>query len=920
MGEKIVVGPVNKGLKTNREPFVIDNDSFPVLINAYQWRGRLKRKRGTTDLTRLQRQIGTTDAGGNLTVTILPFPITSGIVSFTVDTDIFVDPGTTTPVQVLLTNGAGITSNLNRTTGELQIIGSIPLKPVIYFPSLPVMGLEDFTVESSEFPNTVAFDTVYSYNIPVNSPHTAYDVSFYKNPLEDGINLPLYVPKDTLTPTTWNGQDYQQFWTTNYEGALWATNGINIPFTTASIGMQFASKADITFSSRTADTLTVTIANCPLVVGDFVFANEWSGGAAATGLNFQTGYVTAAAPGTPTPALKTITITFPFTDIGAGPFTPGILQYLTNRSDTTIDCLRWYDGDPTGGSGLGWVNFAPPLSEFIYSIGGLKDQQYYLVGARMIVPFKDRLLFLGPVIQTSDAASQEYLQDTVIYSQNGTSYYTCTFKNLFSTPQVDNATLAGITFNPVLVPDDQIATAPAFFEDSTGFGGFITAGIDQAINTVNNNEDVLLIGFEKTQSRFVYTGDDILPFNFFLVNSELGAGSTFSSITMDKGALTIGHRGICFTSQTGSQRIDLEIPDQVFEFTLENNGTERITAQRDFINEWIYFSYLSGNENLNNFTFPNQTLQYNYRDDSWAIFNETYTTYGQFRRQTGLTWGTLNDHGIFTWGGWNSPWGSSATTLFQPDVIAGNAQGFVIVRDAETTDEADSMVIQYITGNTVTSPNHGLNNGDYIIISEALGAIGSQINEVIFSVFLVDQNTFQLKESVSSTGTDYNGGGLIRRIYVPFIQTKQFPTGWGIGKKTRIGVQQYLLSRTALGQITLLIFLSQDATLPYNANGYVNDQITGPPNDSLVYSTVLYTCPESTNLGLTPANINLQMVTASTQAQIWHRINTSLIGDTVQLGFTLSDDQLRNENLNNQFVEIEIHGFILDVNPSMTLS
>lgn len=63
-------------------------------------------------------------------------------------------------------------------------------------------------------------------------------------------------------------------------------------------------------------------------------------------------------------------------------------------------------------------------------------------------------------------------------------------------------------------------------------------------------------------------------------------------------------------------------------------------------------------------------------------------------------------------------------------------------------------------------------------------------------------------------------------------------------------------------------------------------------NNSLVYSTVLYTCPESTNLGLTPANINLNMVTAEEQDEIWHRINTSLIGDTVQVGLTISNDQM----------------------------
>jgi hypothetical protein len=65
------------------------------------------------------------------------------------------------------------------------------------------------------------------------------------------------------------------------------------------------------------------------------------------------------------------------------------------------------------------------------------------------------------------------------------------------------------------------------------------------------------------------------------------------------------------------------------------------------------------------------------------------------------------------------------------------------------------------------------------------------------------------------------------------------------------------------------------------------------------------------------------MPTAVQQEQIWHRINTSLIGDTVQLGFTLSDTQMRTVDAEgqpiSQFEEIEIHGFNLDVSPSQML-
>lgn len=937
MSEKIVVGPVNQGLRTDRTAFVIDNDSFPLLVNAYQWRGRIKRKRGTSLLGRLIRYFDSTSSSYTGTTVNPSYTITfdgSGNanlfgpytnatpLSFSLQVDGNIIPGSvsitgsvgpvtyTDPTQdgYLTPTGTGGSNTINYATGAIHIpaqAGGTATAHFQYYPDLPVEGLEDLNLTATSFPGTIAFDTVYSYNISTTSPYSIWDVSFYKNPPSGGS----YTHKTNVTPVTWNGETYQQFWTVNYQGALWATNGIKVPFSITNIGMQYLTASQITSATQTsATTVDFVIPVTPLVIGDFVFANEFTGASADT-LNLQTGFVTAIA-GT------TYTVTFPNATIGAAGLVPGILQYLTNRSDVTKDGIRWYDGDPTNGANAvppvltgqkGWVNFAPPLNQFTlfpnFSIADLPPAQYYLVGARMIVPYKDRLLFIGPVIQTSAANSQVYLQDTVIYSQNGTPYYTASFTG--------SVTSAATVFHQLLVPTNQTATASAYFEDSAGFGGFITAGYAQPIVTAGFNEDVLILGFSTRQTRFVYTGNDLLPFTFYTINSELGSGSTFSGVTLDRGVITIGNQGIVLTAQVSSQRIDLQIPDSVFQFNLTNNGPERICAQRDFVSEWIYFTYMANEEPI---TFPNQTLQYNYRDESWAVFNECYTTYGTFRKLTGYTWATIGS--IFaTWGVWNDPWDSGTATLLQQQVIAGNQQGFVVFRD-DGTNESNSLYIRSISGQTVTSPAHSLNNGDYIIISGCLGTIDSSINGKIFKVQTALTDTFVLNgDTVSGT---YVGGGVIKRMYIPQIQTKQFPIAWGLARKTRIGVQQYLLSKTNNGQITLNIFLSQDNANPYNAGNIVPQG--NVENSSLVYSTILYTCPESTNLGLTPANVNLQMPTAAAQKQIWHRMNTSLIGDTVQVGFTMNDTQMRDTTFSNQFSEIELHAMILSVSPSQVLA
>jgi len=904
MGEKIFVGPINKGLRNDRTAFVIDNDSFPTLINSYQWRGRVKRKRGTSLLNRLQRFFNSSSISynsGSATITLDGSGNGNILTGFSLETNSNVTPGSVTLVAsggpttftdptkdgFLTPTGTGGPNTINYSTGAILIpsqAGNTVSATFNYTPDLPVMGLEDLALISTQFPGTLAFDTTYSYNIVTANPYPIYDVSFYKNPASGAY--PGYVQKTNATPVRWHGQDYQQFWTTNYQGALWATNGINIPFVSTNVGMQFKPIVAVTVTSGGPPAIVnLQITGHALVIGDFLFINEV---VTTTGINFQTGYVTAVIDA------NNVTVEFPNATIAANG-TGGIAQYLTNNAFPTKDCMRWYDGDPTNGNpitptltpGNGWVNFSPPLSQSNFSISDLPPSQYYLVTSRMVVPFKDRLLFLGPVIQNSGGGIF-YLQDTIIYSQNGTPYYTASF-----TASPTNYPLPPVTtppgYVPILVPINQTATPSAYFEDQTGFGGFISAGLAQPIITVSSNEDVLIVGFNTIQTRVVYSGNDLVPFNFYIINSELGSGSTFSSINMDQGVITRGERGFIITSQVQAQRIDLEIPDEVFEINLTQNGNERFCAIRDFINEWVYFTYPVNN---NTAKFPNQTLFYNYRDNSWAQFEESYTTYGSFRRQTGFTWQTV---GLVypSWNVWNEPWNSGNSTLLQQEVIAGNQQGFVVFRDVGT-GESPSITIQSFSGSTniITSPNHNLSNGDYIIINGSLGSVGTYVNGQIFSVVNITTNTFQLDPDPMVGSSTYFGGGLITKMYVPFIQTKQFPVAWQMARKTRLGPQQYLFTTTNDSQITLLIFLSQNNANAYNLGPIVPDPAS--INNALLYSTILYTCPESSNLGLTPANINLQTPTAIQQQQLWHRMNTSLIGDTVQIGFTLSDTQMRD--------------------------
>lgn len=895
MGNKIVVGPFNHGFRDDRTAFVIDNDSFPTLVNAYQWRGRVKRKRGTALVGRLRRYFDSTSTAYNSGATTITLDGTGAgnlFTGFSLQSTAAIAPGTVTitaPGPTTYTdpskNGTlSPSGSINYATGAITIAaqaGQAVSVTMSYYPCLPVMGLRDFDTTTQFLTSTLAFDTTYAYTIASTqnsvteeNPFNIWDVSFYKN--QPTATYTDYVQKTTASPVNWNLNNYQLSWTVNYQGAIWSTPGMSFPFSSTNIGMQYKKITNVTASGvPLINRVNITIVAHGLTIGDFLYINEVQG---ITGINFHTGFVTQVV------SPNIVEVTFPNATIAAAYTSGGIAQYLTRSADTTVDCIRWYDGDPTNGNvttpvlngAKGWVNFCPPLSTTDFSIADLPASTYYLVGARLIFPFKDRLLFLGPVVQNS-AGTKAYLKDTIVYSQNGTPYYTTSFT-------ATDFLAANTVFTSILVPQNQTATAGAFIENASGFGGYITAGLDQAFNTVSSNEDVLIAGMDKSQVRIVYSGNDIVPFNMFFINSELGSSSPLSAVNFDKGVIAVGTRGYTITSQTSCERVDLEIPNNAFQIDTTENALQRVCAERDFANEWMYFSYpYIGDQ----YVFPTRTLQYNYRDSSWALFYETYTCYGTFYVSGGLTWATVGDY-YPTWTTWNKPWSTFMPLIGQEIVVAGNPQGFVVQR-IHTTSEAKTHYIKSISGATVTSPNHCLNEGDYIVISDCLGTVSAGVNNRIFSVSTPSTNSFLLDPAPPS-GT-YLGSGKIKRLYVPFVQTKQFPVAWQDGRKTRIGAQQYLFSTTANSQIQLQIYLSQNASYPYNIQ-------TLPPaagvDTGLIYSSILYTCPESTNLGLTPANTNLQLPNASSQAQIWHRMNTSLIGDTVQIGFTLSDSQMRS--------------------------
>jgi hypothetical protein len=199
------IGPYKSGRINAVKPWLLPEDAFEFLDNAYVWRGRVKKRFGSRlfDNTagveyqqlnsRLRVKVDTTVAGA--AAGTVPAGVTPAVGQmFSIGTSIYTVYQTGTPANMLITDGTAI-ATYDTTTGAYNFVGAPAAEDVYFYPALPVMGIVTYERINISDELTYAFDTVFAY----------------KRESSGWNNLGL------LTDV-WSGSDSQFFWATNYLG------------------------------------------------------------------------------------------------------------------------------------------------------------------------------------------------------------------------------------------------------------------------------------------------------------------------------------------------------------------------------------------------------------------------------------------------------------------------------------------------------------------------------------------------------------------------------------------------------------------------------------------------------------------------------------------------------------------------------
>lgn len=772
------------------------DDAFSGLMNAYVYRGELRKRDGLQLIGRYRRVLSAITtrqsdgaamtynaaALGSQTINIFtvyslsgtePNPeLEPGTLVFTLDpggaNETILTDGASTGVLTVTGGGPIISSAwVNYATGVITAV--FTANPGVlnvtlttnYYPSLPAMGIQTRELSAINDEQAIFFDTKYAY-------------------IHDGADFQEFLP---ASAATWNGTDSDFFWATNYRGSdsqtrnFFVTNFVNDSGSPMryTLGTSWETFQPAVSGTSQTDVLTTTLA-----VGSAAF-----GPANLTNLPIFEGSVV-------------ITVS----DNGG---TGNDIVFRDTPKDGTLVSSGSNSGTINYNTGAITLSFNPVLAGTgPWTVTAVYDDETnYLFTARILIPYYGRLLAFNTWEGETSGGAINY-------------YNRCRFSQVGDPIQQD-----------------------AWRSDVFGKGGFLDAPTNEAITGATFYKNTLIVSFERSTWRLQYVGEYGMPFIWERISSDFGSESTFSNILFDDGVLSVGDKAIVSSSGMDVQRIDLDIPDTVYDFRNADNGVYRVHGIRDFRKELVFWCYSDVTDFYQNQYYPDKTLVFNYRNNQFAFFRNNITCFGDFQYPADITWDRLDIY-------WDSDvsWDPGIQTNY-PTTACGNQQGFAHFfgyPDAETSVDStinaldqESLSVTDVTVGSATGPvtleiiNHNLKTDEIIYLTglkylvTATSTPGTtNLNDEIYSVNVVDQNTVVLSKwdqdaqersesfDVTATGT-YIGGGVVALFPKMEIVTKDFNPVKQIGQNIKTSYIDFLFDVSSSAEINVQMLMNTSA-------------------------------------------------------------------------------------------------------------
>lgn len=619
-------------------------------------------------------------------------------------------------------------------------------------------------------------------------------------------------------------------------------------FTTAGITEANAQIATLTITVGAPDTATFTAQN------NGTFSVSGAGVSSGSYVNFSTGRVvlnfTALTGGAAIVA-----------DIGYFPDLPGMGTPLREQIQINDNQTIWFDQKYAYiYNGAGFSEFIPGTtwsgsnSNFFWSFNwrgaAPQDKLFFVTNFNINDPIRytDGITWTDYVPLVT--ATQTMWQALLIVGYYGRLLFFNTWEGPTASGRggaanIQNRMRATALGSPI-DPD-------ALRTDIFGEGILLDAPTNEQITSARFIKNTLVVSFESTTWQLRYLGEYGQPFLWERVSADFGSDSTFSTVIFDNHMLAIGDKAITASNSIGVDRIDLDIPDQIFDIKNANDGPLRVQGVRDYQRELVFWNYPDANTQAapsTDLIYPNKVLVYNYRNNTWAIFRDSVTSFGTFQLTGDATvsWDSTDDF----WDDEDVFWDDVDTQPKFTSVVSSNQQGFVHQYGYTTPDE-QSLAIESIDLTvfpiSLVSPDHNLQpfeiiqlNGLNFLDSVTFSPLSSSLNGGLFQVSIVDRNTFTISKwnreeqeyeinfpFTPVTTATYVGGGTITLFPKLNIKTKDINLFQTKGLGTKLSKIEFLMLPTPSSAMSVILYVNASPAVTSNMATHVSSVLTNPP-------------------------------------------------------------------------------------------
>ena len=354
--------------------------------------------------------------------------------------------------------------------------------------------------------------------------------------------------------------------------------------------------------------------------------------------------------------------------------------------------------------------------------------------------------------------------------------------------------------------------------------GLLQADTYETINGFTILGNYIILNFIRSNWVLEKTVDAFNPYFIRKVPSVLGTNAKFSSVAWSDQDRSLGRTGIISTDGRESLRIDNKIPrftadeiDQIG-FNLTYGGFDRINNQ--FL--WAYKEYESDSDT------QNRVLVGNYEEDSWSVFDQRFSVFGQTDLGLNLTWDDIDEtSGNESWLTWDTTeeiWDRIGLGLSVQKTLAGDDFGFIYELNQDNDDyysDISAIVPGATTILTVTAT--GILAGDLVTVSDIGGMIqlnnfdpstGEQIGD-LYTV--ISATTTSIEINVDSTlFTPYTTGGHITKIISFSAETIPFNPYRALGRRCYISHVDFLIDTN--GGFLKVDVLADEEETPFKQN------------------------------------------------------------------------------------------------------